>query len=64
VIVAAITDNGFGFQRNKLGPIPKDWYYTVQTLEGEINRKLDEMHKEYPDNYFRGKRPDIVKEQK
>ena len=64
VIVAAITDNGFGFQRNKLGPIPKDWYYTVQTLEGEINRKLDEMHKEYPDNYFRGKRPDIVKEKK
>ena len=64
VLVTAITDNGFGFQRNKLGPIPKDWYYTVQTLEGEINRQLDEMHQQYPDDYNRGKRPDIVEVQK
>lgn len=64
VLVTAITDNGFGFQRNLLGPIPKDWFYTVQTLENEINRKLDEMHKEYPDDYNRGKRPDVFEEKK
>ena len=64
VLVTAITDNGFGFQRNELGPIPKDWFYTVQTLEGEINRKLDEMHKEYPDDYNRRKRPDVFEEKK
>ena len=64
VLVTAITDNGFGFQRNELGPIPKDWFYTVQTLEGEINRKLDEMHKEYPDDYNRRKRPDVFVEKK
>ena len=64
VLVTAVTDNGFGFQRSQLGPIPKDWFYTVQTLEGEINRKLDEMHQQYPDNYNRAKRPDIVEEKK
>ena len=64
VLITAITDNGFGFQRNQLGPIPKNWFYTVQTLEGEINRKLDEMHKEYPDDYNRGKRPDVFQEKK
>ena len=58
VLITAITENGFGFQRNELGPIPKDWFYTVQTLESEINRELDEMHKKYPDDYYRGKRPD------
>lgn len=64
VLVTAITDNGFGLQRNKLGPIPKDWYYTVQTLESEINSQLDEMHQKYPDDYNRAKRPDIVEEKK
>lgn len=62
VLVTAVTDSGFGFQRSQLGPIPKDWFYTVQTLEGEINRKLDEMHQQYPDNYNRAKRSDIVEE--
>lgn len=60
VLVTAITKNGFGFMRNELGPIPKDWYYTVQTLEGEINLALDEHHQEYPDDYNKGKRPDII----
>lgn len=64
VLVTAITKNGFGFERNQLGSIPKDWFYTVQTLEGEINRELDDMHKEYPDDYNRRKRPDIVEEKK
>ena len=64
VLVTAVTDCGFGFQRSELGPIPKDWFYTVQTLEGEINRELDKMHKKYPDNYYSGKRPDIVEEKK
>ena len=60
VLVTAITQNGFGFKRNELGPIPKDWFYTVQTLEGEINLALDEYHQEYPNDYNRNKRPDIV----
>ena len=64
VLVTAVTECGFGFQRSRLGPIPKDWFYTVQTLEGEINRELDEKHKKYPDNYNRAKRPDIVEEKK
>lgn len=62
VLVTAITDNGFGFQRNQLGPIPKDWYYTVQTLESEINRALDDLHQKHPDDYNRCKRPDIVED--
>jgi hypothetical protein len=61
VLITAITENGFGFVRDKLGPIPKDWFYTVQTLEAEINRELDKMHQEYPDDYNRSKRPDIIK---
>ena len=64
VLVTAITEDGLGFQRNKLGPIPKDWYYTVQTLEGEINSQLDEIHQQHPDNYYRDKRLDIVEEKK
>ena len=60
VLVTAITQNGFGFKRNELGPIPKDWFYAVQTLEGEINLALDEYHQEYPNDYNRNKRPDIV----
>ena len=64
VLVTAIIEDGFGFQRNKLGPIPKDWYYTVQTLEGEINSQLDEIHQQHPDNYYRDKRLDIVEEKK
>ena len=61
VLITAITENGFGFVRDKLAPIPKDWFYTVQTLEAEINRELDKMHQEYPDDYNRSKRPDIIK---
>ena len=60
VLVVAIPDNFLGFQRNKIGPIPKDWYYTVQTLESEINRVLDERHQKYPDDYNRHKRPDVI----
>lgn len=60
VLITAITDNGLGFVRNKLDSIPKDWFYTVQTLESEVNQKLDEMHKKYPDDYNRIKRPDVI----
>jgi hypothetical protein len=60
VLITAITDNGLGFVRNKLDSIPKDWFYTVQTLEAEVNQKLDEMHKKYPDDYNRRKRPDNI----
>ena len=60
----AITDNGFGSQRYQLEPIPKDWFYTVQTLEGEINRELEELHKKHPNEYNKGKRPDVFEEKK
>lgn len=62
VLLTAIEENYVGFAPDKLGPIPNDWYYTVQTLEGEINSKLDKMHQEYPDDYNRRKRPDVVEE--
>ena len=44
--------------------IPKDWFYTVQTLESEINRELDELHKQYPNSYNKKKRPDFFEEKK
>ena len=62
--VTAITESGFGFAPNKLSTIPSDWYYTIQTLEKEINKELDEMHKKYPDDYFKRKRPDVFDEKK
>jgi len=64
VLVTAITDNGFGSQRYQLEPIPKDWFYTVQTLEGEINREFEELHKKHPNEYNKGKRPDVFEEKK
>ena len=64
VLVTAITYNGVGSQRYQLEPIPKDWFYTVQTLEGEINRELEELHKKYPNEYNKGKRPDVFEEKK
>ena len=64
VLVTAITYNGVGSQRYQLEPIPKDWFYTVQTLEGEINRELDELHKKYPNEYNKSKRPDVFEEKK
>ena len=64
VLVIAYTQDEEGKQRYKIGPVPKDWYYTVQTLETDINRALDENNKEYPDNYYRDKRPDIFEEKK
>ncbi len=60
VLLTAITENNYGMAPNGLGPIPNNWFYTVQTLEGEINRKLDEMHKQYPNDYNRRKRPDSI----
>ena len=44
--------------------IPKDWYYTVQTLEADINRELDALHQQYPNSYFKEKRPDTFVEKK
>ena len=35
VLVIAYTEEGEGNQRNKIGPVPKDWFYTVQTLEAD-----------------------------
>lgn len=64
VLVTAITYNGVGSQRYQLESIPKDWFYTVQTLEGEINRELDELHKKYSNEYNKGKRPDVFEEKK
>lgn len=64
VLVTAITESGFGFAPNKLSTIPSDWYYTIQTLEKEINKELDEKHKKYPNDYFKRKRPDVFVEKK
>ena len=42
-----------------IGAIDKDWFYTVQTLEADINRRLERYYREYPDDYYKRKRPDI-----
>lgn len=44
--------------------IPKDWYYTIQTLESDVNRELDELFKKYPNSYYKEKRPDVFVEKK
>ena len=62
VLVTALTKSEDKHNPSELGPIPKDWFYTVQTLESEINYSLDEVHQEYPDNYYRNKRPDNFEE--
>ena len=60
VLVVAITENGCGFVPNKYGAIDKRWFYTVQSLESDINRRLDQYYKKYPNDYFEGKRPDLM----
>ena len=53
---------GMAFDKHyhsKFFDIPKDWYYTVQTLESDINRKIEEEHKRYPNSYNEDKRPDL-----
>jgi hypothetical protein len=59
VLVIAYTQDDKGEHRYEIGTVPKDWYYTVQTLESDINRALEENRKEFPDNFYRNKRPDI-----
>ena len=57
VLVIAYAEESDASHRYKIGPIPTDWFYTVQTLEGDINRKLDDMYKEEGDKYYKEKRP-------
>ena len=64
VLVTAIEESGLGYAPDNLKTIPSDWYYTIQTLEKEINKALDEKHKENPDYYFREKRPDVFVDKK
>ena len=44
--------------------IPKDWYYTIQTLESDVNRELDKLFRKYPNSYYKEKRPDVFVEKK
>ena len=37
--------------------IPDDWHNSVKTLEDDINREIERMREEYPDDYYRLKRP-------
>ena len=60
VLVTSITENNLGFAPNEYGSIDKSWFYTVQTLEADINRRLDQYYKEYPNDYYKGKRPDLM----
>ena len=57
VLVIAYAEESDAFHRYEIGPVPTDWFYTVQTLEGDINRKLDDMYKEEGDKYYKEKRP-------
>ncbi|UKK55133.1 hypothetical protein [Prevotella sp. E2-28] len=56
VLVIAYAEESDASHRYKIGPVPTDWFYTVQTLEGDINRKLDDMYKEEPDKFYKEKR--------
>ena len=40
-----------GLQYEQLAEVPKDWYYTIQTLENDINREVAELRKKYPGHY-------------
>ena len=57
VLVIAYAEESDASHRYKIGPVPTDWFYTVQTLEGDINRKLDDMYKEELNKYYKEKRP-------
>jgi hypothetical protein len=57
VLVIAYAEESDASHRYEIGPVPTDWFYTVQTLEGDINRKLDDMYKEEPDKFYKEKRP-------
>lgn len=57
VLVIAYAEESDASYRYEIGPVPTDWFYTVQTLEGDINRKLDDMYKEEPDKFYKEKRP-------
>ena len=57
VLVIAYAEESDASHRYEIGPVPTDWFYTVQTLEGDINRKLEEMYKEESDKYYKEKRP-------
>ena len=37
--------------------IPDDWHNSVKTLEDDINSEIERMREEYPDDYYRLKRP-------
>jgi hypothetical protein len=50
-------EEGDASRRYKLGNVPTDRFYTVQTFEGDVNRKLDDMYKEKLDKYYKEKRP-------
>jgi hypothetical protein len=56
VLVIAYAEESDASHRYEIGPVPTDWFYTVQTLERDINRKLDDMYKEEPDKYYKEKR--------
>lgn len=44
-------------QANPDRRIPDDWHIAVKTLEDDINREIAQRQEEYPDDYFRSKRP-------
>lgn len=52
---------GFGFGPNETCGLPEEWPEAVRNLERDINARLDELCREYPDDYNRGKRKDVPK---
>ncbi len=52
VLVVANVKKDDDSHEYSIGTIPKDWFYTVQTLENDVNKILDELHRKYPDSSF------------
>ena len=44
-------------QTNNDHRIPDDWHISVKTLEDDINSEIQSLKEEYPDDYYRNKRP-------
>ena len=52
----------FGNGTNELTDITDEWPECIKRLENQVNEKFRKMREEYPDDYYRGKRKDVVKD--
>lgn len=46
------------YMDNTLKEIPTDWFYTVQTIDNDINRRIEELQVDWLNDYNKSKLPD------